>query len=193
MTRSQSLKTSEKEWGCENETILSTCQWEAQFYNGRSNQEHGRLRKSKRSEDSEPKLCFVLSESMDRQEWLGLGRRWKLDRILYRYGRVELEANSLKQFVKDYQRLTIDKLSDEGCMNLLEAFCKCLGEDLKNAYLQLLANPKSKDHIAHYRNLSQLCRSRYFSELTNLDGDMIVNSIEYEINRQFLCESEVSA
>ena len=99
----------------------------------------------------------------------------------------------MKLSVANYKRMTIDDLSDDGCMNLLEAFCKGLGEDLKNAYLQLLANPKSKDHIAHYRNLSQLCRSKYFSELTNLDGEMIVNSIEHEINRQYLCGSEVSA
>lgn len=86
---------------------------------------------------------------------------------------------------KVYQRLTVDKLSTEGCINLLEAFVRNLSDDFKEAYWQYLDNKKSKDRVEHYNHLRKIFLSKYFSELTELDGQEILSRLEGDISKRY--------
>lgn len=82
------------------------------------------------------------------------------------------------RYTPAYQRLTIDQLSDEGCVNVLEAFVKSLGSDYRQARAMYRANPRDKRGREHYQRLKELLLSKYFHDLTNLDGAEIVAALE---------------
>ena len=83
-----------------------------------------------------------------------------------------------------YKRLTIDKLNTKGCLNLLEAFLREASKSFKTAYLRYLENPHNIDIAEHYMEYRNFFLSDYFSELTCLDGEEIVASLEYECNQR---------
>ena len=75
-------------------------------------------------------------------------------------------------------RLTIDRLCDEGCVNVLKAFVKQLSIEYTAAYTMLLRVPndrKTKELLEHTR---ALIVSPYFEALTNLEGLPIVEQLE---------------
>lgn len=75
-------------------------------------------------------------------------------------------------------RLTIDKLSDEGCLNILKHFLKTLSREFTQTFASLLKNPHNEDIRSHYNYLRELFTSDYFNDLTNLDGRSIVKQLE---------------
>ena len=88
---------------------------------------------------------------------------------------------------KGYRRLTIDQLNTEGCINLLEAFVRSLSAEYTNS-IYMYSRDKSK---ASYENLSkirQLFLSKYFSDLTGLDGESIVRKLEEQFSEMNLGE-----
>ena len=75
-------------------------------------------------------------------------------------------------------RLTIDRLCDEGCINLLKKFLKQLSREYVDAYTTCLRTHGNKDALEHYTVLRDLFTSQYFSDITNLDVKMIVVELE---------------
>ena len=85
----------------------------------------------------------------------------------------------MNMFRKYYgPRLTIDKLNDEGCLNMLKHFLKSLSREFTQTFASLLNNPNNEDVRSHYDYLRELITSEYFHELTNLDGRSIVKRLE---------------
>lgn len=79
---------------------------------------------------------------------------------------------------RNYVRLTADKISYDGCINLIEAFLRYLGEDFRSAYHTLRASPKDKGAIKHYKQYTDFIKSEYFRMLTGLDGESLLDSLE---------------
>ena len=75
-------------------------------------------------------------------------------------------------------RLTIDRLSDEGCINILKQFLKTLSREFTQTFASLLNNPHNEDIRSHYDFLCELFTSDYFHDPTNLDGRSIVKQLE---------------
>lgn len=86
---------------------------------------------------------------------------------------------------RKYRRLRIEDICDEGCLNILEMFLSYLSADFRAAYQMLVQNPLDKDVRQHYENIKNLFFSDYFSQLTNLDGNVIVEQLENECCRLY--------
>ena len=79
------------------------------------------------------------------------------------------------------ERLTIDKLNDAGCMNMLCAMVKLLARDFRYLHKALMDNPSDTRAYRRYRDCRNVFLSGYFSDLTNLNGMKIVSQLEAEI------------
>ena len=79
------------------------------------------------------------------------------------------------------ERLTIDRLNDDGCIALLERFLRVLSKDYTQAYINFLNFPHSPDVREHYCVLKDLITSQYFNDLTNLDGQVISEGLERRV------------
>ena len=77
-------------------------------------------------------------------------------------------------------RLTIDKLNDTGCRNMLYAMCKLLARDFRRTYAEFLKKPDDKFARRRFRKCREAFLSDYFFTLTNLNGREIVELIEAE-------------
>lgn len=75
-------------------------------------------------------------------------------------------------------RLTIDRLCDEGCVNVLKAFVKLLSTEYKDAYSMMLRMPSDKKTKELLEETRSLIVSPYFEALTNLEGLPIVEQLE---------------
>lgn len=82
---------------------------------------------------------------------------------------------------KNVPRLTIDKLNEEGCLKLLEAFLAYTAEEYTMALCNWLKNKGNKDNYKHYLNLRDFFLSDYFANLTNLDGEAIVSRLDAQV------------
>lgn len=80
--------------------------------------------------------------------------------------------------VKNYKRLTIDRLNDEGCMNLLTAFVTSLTEEYKNAMAIFLQDKTDKENYKHLVNLREYILSEHFANMTHLDGETILAKLD---------------
>lgn len=76
------------------------------------------------------------------------------------------------------QRLTIDQLSDRGCLNVLCAMLKILSNDFTSAYTEFLKDPSDIIQKRQYFKCRHFFVSDYFRNLTNLDGRKIVEQLE---------------
>lgn len=76
------------------------------------------------------------------------------------------------------QRLTADKLSMEGCLNLLCNFVESVCSDYANAYAMSLRYPGSQKCMCHRDRLRAYIKSDYFCNLTTLDGEQVISMIE---------------
>ena len=84
---------------------------------------------------------------------------------------------NLKIMATGYKRMTIDEISNEGCLNILEAFLESIGNEYKDAAMmyRLHKSVIDRDHLNKLRNY---LRSEDFSALTNLDGSAIVSTLD---------------
>lgn len=80
-------------------------------------------------------------------------------------------------------RLTVDKLSVEGCINLLEAFVADVAQEFVTTYKHLLSCPTCQGFIDHYNDLKDYMQSDYFSGITGLNGEEIISTLEYRVRR----------
>ena len=81
--------------------------------------------------------------------------------------------------MENINRLTADKLNSDGRINLLEAFVEYLSDDFKCAFREYRSHPHDKDCVEHYNTLRDIFKSDHFSLMTGLDGESIVDSLEY--------------
>ena len=82
------------------------------------------------------------------------------------------------------ERLTIDKISTEGCINLIEMFVTELGEEFRYSYDFYMHNKENKNAREHYKNVRDYIMSDYFSRLTCLDGKAIAAALEADCARK---------
>lgn len=75
-------------------------------------------------------------------------------------------------------RLTIDRLCDEGCINVLKAFVRQLSMEYTAAYTMMLRTPNDKKTKELLERTKSLILSPYFEALTNLEGLPIVEQLE---------------
>ena len=78
------------------------------------------------------------------------------------------------------ERLTIEKINDDGCLNLLEMFLSQLSEDYRFALDDYMRNQKNKKSKKGFVWLRNFIRSKYFASLTGLDGSEVVNMLDGE-------------
>ena len=80
--------------------------------------------------------------------------------------------------VETESRLTIDRLCDEGCVNVLKAFVRQLSREYTTAYTMMLRTPNDKKTKELLERTKSLILSPYFEALTNLEGLPIVEQLE---------------
>lgn len=78
----------------------------------------------------------------------------------------------------DVERLTIDTVNDDGCLNLLEMFLTQLSEDYRFALDDFMRNQKNKKSKKGLMWLRQFIRSNYFASLTGLDGSEVISTLD---------------
>ena len=84
-----------------------------------------------------------------------------------------------------YQRLTIDKLNNDGCLNLLATFLEELAKEFCSAYIHHIKEPNDKDRAEHYKNIKKFINSKYFERLTGLTSKDIVENLEYKCRTEW--------
>lgn len=77
-----------------------------------------------------------------------------------------------------YERIKAENLSDEGCLNLLEAIVGSAADEWRECRLQVVLNPNDKFAREHLKNTERFFLSDYFHELTNLDGRSVLKQLE---------------
>lgn len=81
-----------------------------------------------------------------------------------------------------YERLTIDKISNEGCVNVLEAFLGKIGLEYRTALQACCEDPSNETFQERYEDSKNFILSDYFKKLTNLDGEVIIETL----NRNYI-------
>ena len=82
------------------------------------------------------------------------------------------------------QRLTLDTLDDNGCINVLCALLRQISREFRQAYKEHLADPLDQTAYAQYRDLKKEIKSNYFHSLTRLDGGKVVDRLEKDIAKE---------
>lgn len=80
-----------------------------------------------------------------------------------------------------YERLTIDRLNDDGVMHFMTAFVKDVADDFNAAFKGFLDNKNDKFRFERYVRIKDYILSRDFCDLTNLDGNAIVEGLERHV------------
>lgn len=88
----------------------------------------------------------------------------------------------VEQRLKTEKRITMETLSDEGCINLLRYLVETVCLDYTRAFGMYLEN-KTLENIKHRNELREYITSQYFCNLTNLDGERVVEMIEERVRR----------
>lgn len=83
---------------------------------------------------------------------------------------------------RNYKRITLAELNDDGCLNLLEAYVKSLAEDYRSALRLFLADKKDKKTYDSLMNIRNIFLSKYFSDMTGLNGEAIL----YQLDKPYL-------
>lgn len=82
------------------------------------------------------------------------------------------------------ERLTLDTLDDNGCINVLCALLRQIGREFRQAYREHLTDPLDQTAYAQYRDLKREIRSSYFRSLTRLDGDKVIERLEKDVSKE---------
>jgi len=80
-------------------------------------------------------------------------------------------------------RLTIDRLNEKGCFNLLCAMVKYMSREFRAAYAEHLKHPMDPTAYVQYHRIKDEFRSERFRTLTRLDGDRVVRKLEAIVTR----------
>ena len=80
-------------------------------------------------------------------------------------------------FEKGYHRMTIDQISDDGCMNLLEAFVSETGREYCCAYIKYMERPYDKHYIERKDRIEEFIMSEYFGEITGLPQRAVLEEL----------------
>ena len=75
-------------------------------------------------------------------------------------------------------RLTIDRLSDTGCINIVCAMLENMSLDFRHAFQSFLKDPLNENVHWQYERIRKEFTSDYFKGLTHLDGEAIVKKLE---------------
>jgi len=75
-------------------------------------------------------------------------------------------------------RLTVEKLNDRGCINMLCVMVKHMRRDFVDSYCSYLVNPSSPKLERQYNDIKEEFQSDYFKDLTGMDGKWIVKKLE---------------
>lgn len=86
-----------------------------------------------------------------------------------------------KAKVEITSRITIDKLNNVGCFNLLETFLHYIAEDYSSALRTYLNDKSDKESYSHYVKAREFFLSDYFANLTDLCGEDIVSRLDAKI------------
>lgn len=84
------------------------------------------------------------------------------------------------------RRLTIDRLNDDGVVNLLEAILNSLYEDFVSAYNAYHDNPSDKKNYLSFLHIKEIICSKYIADLTGISGFEIVKQLEEKCNKAYL-------
>ena len=84
------------------------------------------------------------------------------------------------------KRLTIDKLNNDGVVNLLEAILSSLYDDFVSAYNAYHENPAEKKNYLSFLHIKEIICSKYIADLTGISGFEIVEQLEAKCNKEFL-------
>ena len=85
--------------------------------------------------------------------------------------------------LSNFQRLTIDKLDDEGCLKILEAFVSYAARDYRAAFHSYLDNKRDKNNYYYYIQAREFFLSDYFHDLTGLFGEDILEMLDAGVLR----------
>lgn len=80
--------------------------------------------------------------------------------------------------------MTIDKLNDDGCLNILEALLENTAIEFAKAYCEYISNPNDEYSSEVYNMHRDFILSEYFGQLTGLDGNEIVRSLEHLLHKE---------
>ena len=80
----------------------------------------------------------------------------------------------------DNQRFTADRLNIDGCINLIQTLLEDWCNDFRSSIKAYKKNPNDVEAKKRYLYIRSTLLSDYFANLTCMDGNAIVNSIEYE-------------
>lgn len=83
-----------------------------------------------------------------------------------------------KVTLENYNRLTIDRLSDEGCLNLLEMFLSLLSEDYRYMLKLYICNQSDPKTRKSFKKIRGLILSDYFALLTGIDGRDVIGTLD---------------
>lgn len=75
----------------------------------------------------------------------------------------------------NYRRFTIDDISYEGCINVLEVFLSNIAAEFESAYHHHMNNPRDKKSKELFDKIYNYISSEDFSQLTTLDGKYIAD------------------
>lgn len=78
------------------------------------------------------------------------------------------------------ERLTIEKLNDDGCLLLVQTIVKDAANDYRSALVNLRRHPGSKEAQNAYNLQKKFFLSKYFHDLTGLDGQAIMDGLDAE-------------
>ena len=85
------------------------------------------------------------------------------------------------------ERLTIDRLDDRGCINMLAALLRHMSKEFREAYKSYLIDPTDKRVRMQYKHIRNEFLSSYFMNLTKLDGACIVKELEETVRVSLAC------
>lgn len=83
-----------------------------------------------------------------------------------------------KDYYTEADRLTIDKINDEGCLNLLEMFLSQLAEDYHFILEDFVHHPSDKNVRNNFKKMRRFILSNYFAALTGIEGRDIIGTLD---------------
>lgn len=85
-------------------------------------------------------------------------------------------------------RLTIDKLNNNGCINILSELLRQMTTDFTESYKMYLSDKDDPEVQLNYENVKEEFLSDYFANLTRLNGANIVRKLEAAVESEvFQC------
>lgn len=94
--------------------------------------------------------------------------------------------NKTKTDISKYERITIDKLNEKGCMNILGVFMEKVSREYVTALRNFRRDMNDECAREKYVSTRNFICSDYFCALTGLDGSAIADTIDRNYASTFL-------